>query len=86
MKWLIFITFGALMGAITVTAANAETVIVDDKAYQLVEIDGQLLVSNEWEPTTESGYTDEYLASEQYQVAKKANQFIAKAYGRYDNE
>lgn len=47
MKWLIFIMFGALMGAITVTAANAQTVIVDGKAYQIVEIDGDLLVSNE---------------------------------------
>ena len=86
MKWLIFITFGALMGAITATAALADTVIVDDKAYTLVEIDGELLVSNEWQPTTEQGYTDEYLQSEQYQTAKRANQFIAKAYGRYDDE
>lgn len=78
MKWLIFITFGALMGAITVTAANAETVIVDDKAYQLVEIDGELLVSNEWEPTTEQGYTDEYLQSEQYQTIKAANESLRR--------
>lgn len=82
MDWLIFITFGALMGAITVTAANADTVIVDDKEFQLVEIDGQLLVSNEWKPASEKGYTDEYVKSEQYQTAKKANEFIAKAYGR----
>ena len=81
MKWLIFITFGALMGAITVTAANAETVIVDDKAYQLVEIDGELLVSNEWEPTTEQGYTDEYLQSEQYQTIKAANETLRKIKG-----
>lgn len=78
MDWLIFITFGALMGAITVTAANAETVIVDDKAYTLVEIDGQLLVSNEWEPVSESGYTDEYLQSEQYQTVKAANESLRK--------
>lgn len=81
MDWLIFITFGALMGAITVTAANAETVIVDDKAYQLVEIDGELLVSNEWEPTTEQGYTDEYLASEQYQTVKAANESLRRIRG-----
>lgn len=81
MDWLIFITFGALMGAITVTAANAETVIVDDKAYQLVEIDGQLLVSNEWEPASESGYTDEYLASEQYQTVKAANESLRRIRG-----
>lgn len=81
MDWLIFITFGALMGAITVTAANAETVIVDDKAYQLVEIDGQLLVSNEWEPTTSEGYTDEYLASDEYKTVKVANESLKQIKG-----
>lgn len=81
MDWLIFITFGALMGAITVTAANAETVIVDDKEFQMVEIDGQLLVSNEWEPVSESGYTDEYLASEQYQTVKAANESLRRIRG-----
>ena len=78
MKWLIFITFGALMGAITATAALAETVIVDDKAYTLVEIDGELLVSNEWTPTTEQGYTDEYRASEEYKTVKAANETLRK--------
>ena len=78
MKWLIFITFGALMGAITATAALADTVIVDDKAYTLVEIDGELLVSNEWQPTTEQGYTDEYLQSEQYKEVKAANESLRK--------
>lgn len=78
MKWLIFITFGALMGAITVTAALADTVIVDDKAYTLVEIGGELLVSNEWTPTTEQGYTDEYRASEQYQTVKAANESLKR--------
>ena len=78
MKWLIFITFGALMGAITATAALAETVIVDDKAYTLVEIDGELLVSNEWTPTTEQGYTDEYLQSDEYKTVKAANESLRK--------
>lgn len=78
MKWLIFITFGALMGAITATAALADTVIVDDKVYTLVEIDGELLVSNEWEPTTEQGYTDEYLQSEQYKEVKAANEKLRR--------
>lgn len=78
MDWLIFITFGALLGAITATAALADTVIVDDKAYQLVEIDGELLVSNEWEPTKIDGYTDEYLQSEQYQVVKAANESLRR--------
>lgn len=81
MKWLIFLTYGALIGAITVTAANANTIIVDNKAYTLVEIDGQLLVSNEWEPTTESGYTDEYLQSEQYQTVKAANESLRRIRG-----
>lgn len=78
MKWLIFITFGALMGAITATAALADTVIVDDKAYTLVEIDGELLVSNEWHPTTEQGYTDEYRASEEYKTVKAANDSLRR--------
>ena len=81
MKWLIFITFGALMGAITATAALANTVVVDDKAYQLVEIDGELLVSNEWTPTTEQGYTDEYRASEEYKTVKAANETLRKIKG-----
>lgn len=86
MDWLIFITFGVLMGAITATAALAQTVIVDDKAYQLVEIDGELLVSNEWQPTTEQGYTDEYLQSEQYKAALHANNFLKQAYKDRDDE
>ena len=81
MKWLIFITFGALMGAITATAALADTVIVDDKAYTLVEIDGELLVSNEWHPTTEQGYTDEYLQSEEYKTVKAANESLRRIRG-----
>tara|TARA_R110002020_G_scaffold448341_2_gene661117 strand:- start:92 stop:346 length:255 start_codon:yes stop_codon:yes gene_type:complete len=78
MKWLIFITFGALMGAITVTAANAQTVIIDDKEFQVVDIDGEKLVSNEWQPTTSEGYTDEYRASEQYQTVKAANEKLKR--------
>ena len=81
MKWLIFITFGALMGAITATSALADTIIVDDKAYQMVEIDGDLLVSNEWQPTTSEGYTDEYLQSEQYQTVKAANESLRRIRG-----
>lgn len=81
MKWLIFITFGALLGAITATAALAETVIVDDKAYTLVEIDGELLVSNEWEPTTEQGFTDEYLQSDEYKTVKAANETLRRIKG-----
>ena len=81
MKWLIFITFGALMGAITATAALADTVVIDDKEFQVVEIDGEKLVSNEWQPTTESGYTDEYIASEQYKTIKQANESLKRIKG-----
>ena len=65
-------------GAMAASLALAQTVIVDDKAYQLVEIDGQLLVSNEWKPVSESGYTDEYLQSEQYQTVKAANESLKR--------
>lgn len=79
MKAIIFLVFWASMGAFTVNRANAETVvIVDNKAYQVVEIDGKQLVSNEWQPTNEDGYTDEYLSSEQYQVIKDANISLRK--------
>ena len=74
MKWLIFITFGALMGAITATAALADTVIIDDKEFQVV--DG--LVSNEWQPTTIDGYTDEYLQSDEYKTVKAANESLRR--------
>ena len=61
-------------GAMAASLALAQTIIVDNKAYQLVEIDGQLLVSNEWEPTTSEGYTDEYLQSDEYKTVKAANE------------
>lgn len=81
MKWLIFITFGALMGAITATAALADTVIVDDKAYTLVEIDGELLVSNEWEPLTADGYIDDYDQSAKAKEIKAANESLKRIKG-----
>lgn len=68
-------------GAMAASLALAQTVIVDDKAYTLVEIDGELLVSNEWEPTTSEGYTDEYLQSEQYQTIKQANESLRRIRG-----
>ena len=77
-SYMVFMTICAVLGAFVTHQALAETVIVDDKAYQLVEIDGQLLVSNEWEPTTVEGYTDEYVQSEQYQTIKQANESLRK--------
>jgi len=74
LTYAVYFAFGALVA----NMALAETVIVDDKAYQLVEIDGELLVSNEWEPVSESGYTDEYLASDEYKTVKAANESLKR--------
>ncbi|AGH57476.1 hypothetical protein PSYG_00015 [Psychrobacter phage pOW20-A] len=74
MKQLTFIAFWAVFGAFVTHQALADTVIIDDKEYQLV--DG--LVSNEWQPTTIDVYTDEYLQSEQYQTVKAANETLRR--------
>lgn len=74
MKQLTFIAFWAVFGAFVTHQALADTVIIDDKAYQMVEIDGKKLVSNEWQPTTSEGYTDEYLQSDEYKTVKAANE------------
>jgi len=81
MKQIIFISFWAVFGAFVTHQALADTVIIDDKAYQLVEIDGELLVSNEWQPTTIDGYTDEYLQSDEYKTVKAANETLRKIRG-----
>ena len=78
MKQIIFITIWAGLGAFVTHQALADTVIIDDKEYQVVEIDGEKLVSNEWEPVSEQGYTDEYRASEQYQTIKAANESLKR--------
>lgn len=74
LTYAVYFAFGALVA----NMALAETVIVDDKAYKVVEIDGQMLVSNEWHPTTADGYTDEYVKSEQYQTIKAANESLKR--------
>lgn len=75
LTYAIYFAFGALVAS----KAMAETYVVsDDKAYTLVEIDGELLVSNEWEPTTADGYTDEYLASDEYKTVKAANESLKR--------
>lgn len=81
MKQIIFISFWAVFGAFVTHQALADTVIVDDKAYKVVEIDGQMLVSNEWEPTTADGYTDEYVKSDEYKTVKAANETLRKIKG-----
>lgn len=78
MKQLTFIAFWAVFGAFVTHQALADTIIIDDKEFQVVEIDGEKLVSNEWQPTTEQGYTDEYLQSEQYQTVKAANEKLKR--------
>lgn len=74
LTYAVYFAFGALVA----NMALAQTIIVDDKAYQLVEINGELLVSNEWEPVSESGYTDEYLASDEYKTVKTANESLRR--------
>ncbi|NYR09569.1 hypothetical protein [Psychrobacter sp. BI730] len=78
MKQIIFISFWAVFGAFVTHQALADTVIIDNKEFQVVEIDGQKLVSNEWQPTTIDGYTDEYRASEQYKTVKAANESLRR--------
>lgn len=77
LTYAVYFAFGALVA----NMALAETVIVDDKAYKVVEIDGQMLVSNEWQPTTEQGYTDEYLQSDEYKTVKAANESLRRIRG-----
>jgi hypothetical protein len=77
MKQIIFISLWAMFGAFVTHQALADTVIIDDKEFQVV--DG--LVSNEWQPTTSEGYTDEYLQSEQYQTVKAANETLRRIKG-----
>ena len=77
LTYAVYFAFGALVA----NMALAQTIIVDDKAYQMVEIDGQLLVSNEWKPVSESGYTDEYLASDEYKTVKAANESLRRIRG-----
>ena len=81
MKQIIFISFWAMFGAFVTHQALADTVIIDDKEFQVVEIDGEKLVSNEWQPTTIDGYTDEYRASDEYKTVKAANESLRRIRG-----
>ena len=78
MKWILFTSTWFVIGMFATHTALADTVVINEKAYTLVEIDGELLVSNEWSPTTEQGYTKEYLQSEQYQMVKAANESLRR--------
>ncbi|WP_372844768.1 hypothetical protein [Psychrobacter sp.] len=78
MKPILFTLICAAWGAFVTHQALADTVIIDDKAYTVVEIDGEKLVSNEWQPTTEQGYTDEYRASDEYKTVKAANETLKR--------
>ena len=77
LTYAVYFAFGALVA----NMALAETVIVDDKAYTLVEIDGELLVSNEWEPTTADGYVDDYDQSDKAKEIKAANASLKRIKG-----
>ena len=81
MKQIIFISFWAMFGAFVTHQALADTVIIDDKEFQMVEIDGEKLISNEWQPTTIDGYTDEYLQSDEYKTVKAANETLRRIKG-----
>lgn len=57
--------------AIDTTQNNQDTLVAEHKVFLANDSDDQ---------------EDNYYASEQYETAKKANQFIAKAYGRSGDE
>lgn len=46
--------------------------VTKDKTYKMVNVDGEWLLSNEWQPNTEDGYTDEYLKELEYSKSEKA--------------
>lgn len=78
LTYAIYFAFGALVAS----TAMAETYVVsDDKAYLVVEIDGQMLVSNEWEPTTADGYIDDYEQSDKAKEIKAANESLKRIKG-----
>ncbi|MBP3945155.1 hypothetical protein [Psychrobacter sp. K31L] len=82
------IAFAVLPDAWAIDDANNQAIvdshkveISEGKAYTVVEIDGEYLTSNEWQPTTESGYTDEYRASDEYKTVKAANESLKRIKG-----
>lgn len=78
LTYAIYFAFGALVAS----KAMAETYVVsDEKAYLVVEIDGQMLVSNEWHPTTEGGYIDDYEQSDKAKEIRSANAKLRKIKG-----
>ena len=78
LTYAIYFAFGALVAS----KAMAETYVVsDDKAYTLVEIDGELLVSNEWVPLTSDGYVDDYDSSAKAKEIKAANDSLKRIKG-----
>ena len=46
--------------------------VTKDKTYKMVNVDGEWLLSNEWQPNTEDGYTDEYLNEVGHSKSEKA--------------
>jgi hypothetical protein len=54
-------------------AVGNSYLIQGGKAYKMVEEGGELLVSNEWHPTREEGYTEEYIQTLKTETIKQAN-------------
>lgn len=65
-----------LTGSLSNANGQNTYLISDDKVYKLVEIDGELLVSNEWTPLYESGYTEEYIQKVKDETVRHANDFL----------
>ena len=69
----IILLLAAVILSTTATAFDMEVYMVTiDKSYKMVNVDGEWLLSNEWQPTTEDGYTDEYLEELEYNKSEKA--------------
>lgn len=60
---------------------NPIYLIQGDKIYKVLDIGGELLVSNEWTPLYESGYTDEYIEKIKKDNVRHANNFIKQNRG-----
>lgn len=72
----IILLLAAVLLSTTATQAMAFDmevyVVTIDKTYKMVNVDGEWLLSNEWQPNTEEGYTDEYLKEIEYNKSEKA--------------
>ena len=75
MKRIILLLAAVILStsATQATAFDIEVYMVTiDKSYKMVNVDGEWLLSNEWQPTTEDGYTEEYLEELEHSKSEKA--------------